>query len=145
MEYMEASEILLSRIPREEIERLKDGMKEFSPDFMGFIDTYYYLSKIIPKDFVVIDFGAGWNAQSYFFTNHKKYIAVNPHSEEGDDAMFCPPNCEIYRMTTLDFLNRVNYPKEKVFAICNYVPNWYNQDSIALVKANFRNIFTFYP
>ena len=145
MTYEETAKFLLSLIPKDELEEKARKLYEFCPDFMGFIEQYYHLSQIIPKDNTIIDFGAGWNAQSYFFLEHQKYISVNPHSEEGDDAMFCPPNCIIYRMTTQEFLNEVTYPREKVFAICNYVPNWYGQDSIKLVKSNFRNVFTFYP
>lgn len=133
-------------IPKDEIDRLKGTLGEFCYEFPGFIDIYYYLSKVIPKSYTVIDFGAGHNPQSYFFLNHKKYIAINPL--EGipmDDGMFCPPNCDIYRMTTKEFIENIDFPKENVFAICNFVPNWYGQDSISLVKNNFRNCYTFYP
>ncbi len=143
--FQEITDYLFSLIPKEELERHRDDMMELCPEFAGFVDTYYYLSKIIPKDYTVIDFGAAYNAQSYFFTEHKKYMAVNPlspHKEE--NGMFCPKNCEIFRMTTKEFIETVDYPKEKVFAICNYVPNWYH-DSIALVHENFRNCYTFFP
>lgn len=144
--FEEITAYLLSLIPKEEIEKREGTLGEFYPEFVGFVDIYYYLSKVIPKDYTIIDFGAGHNPQSYFFTEHKKYIAVNPLSGiEEDDGMFCPHNCEIYRMTTGEFLNTIDYPKEKVFAICNYVLNWYWQDSIKLVHENFRNIYTFYP
>lgn len=137
---------LLSLIPKDEIDKLNGTLGEIYPCFMGFVDIYYYLSKVIPKDWTVIDFGAGHNAQCYFFTGHKKYIAVNPISGiKEDDGMLRAPNCEIYRMTTGEFLQKVDYPKDKVFAICNYVPNWYGEDSIKLVHENFRNVYTFYP
>lgn len=137
---------LMSLIPKAEFERLDGKIAEFSHDFVGFVDIYYYLSKVIPKDWSVIDFGAGYNAQSYFFTEHKEYIAVNPQSPfPDDDGMFCPPNCKVYRMTTGQFLKDVDYPRERVFAICNYVPNWYDEDSVMLVHENFRDCYTFYP
>lgn len=133
-------------IPDEEFKRLDGTIFEMRPEFLGFCDTYYHLSQIIPKDWTIIDFGAANNPQSYFFTEHKKYIAVNPDSHyEEENGMFCPKNCEIYRMTTGEFLKSVDYPKEKVFAICNYVPNWHDEDSIKLVHENFRNCYTFYP
>lgn len=138
------SQYLYEMIPREEWERVSRSA-EIYPDFCCFADTYYHLSQVIPKDYTVIDFGATYNAQAYFFTKHKKYIAVNPLSGiNEDDGMFCPPNCEIYRMTTGEFLNTIDYPKEKVFAICNNVPNWYGEDSIKLVHEHFRNCYTFY-
>lgn len=138
------SQYLYEMIPREEWERVSRSA-EIYPDFCCFADTYYHLSQVIPKDYTVIDFGAAYNAQAYFFTKHKKFIAVNPISMTGDNGMFKPFNCEIYRLTTGEFLQKVDYPKEKVFAICNYVPNWHGEDSIYLVHKNFRNVYTFYP
>lgn len=135
---------LHSMIPMKEWARVEKNA-EIYPEFSCFADTYYHLSQIIPKDWVVIDFGAAYNTQSYFFTGHKKFIAVNPISIAGDNGMFCPPNCEIYRMTTGEFLRTVDYPRENVFAICNYVPNWHNENSIELVKSHFQNVYTFYP
>lgn len=144
--FEEITSYLLSLIPKEEIDKRVGTLGEFCPEFVGFVDIYHYLSKVVPKDYTIIDFGAGHNPQSYFFIGHKKYIAVNPLSGiKEDDGMFCPHNCEIYRMTTGEFLNTIDYPKEKVFAICNYVPNWHGEDSIKLVHENFRNIYTFYP
>lgn len=146
LSFEEITDYLLSLIPKEEYEKamLTDMSAECDGNFMGFVEAYYYLSKFIPKDWTVIDFGAAYNSQSYFFTSHKRYIAVNPPSGH-NDFMFKPSNCDIYRMTTGEFLKKVDYPSEKVFAICNYVPNWYGEDSIKLVHENFRNCYTFYP
>lgn len=144
--YSEICRYLISLIPQEEFERLKGTLGEMCGEFMGFCDTYYHLSQIIPKDWTVIDFGAANNPQAYFFTEHKKFIAVNPPTGNKEDSgMFCPSNCEIYRMTTGQFLKKVKYPKEKVFAICNYVPNWYGERSMNLVHKHFQNCYTFYP
>ena len=104
--------------PKEEIEKREGTLCEFYPEFVGFVGIYYYLSKVIPKDYTIIDFGAAHNAQSYFFTEHKKYIVVNPFiGIKEDDGLFLPHKCYIYRMTTGEFLNTVDYQKEKVFAI----------------------------
>ena len=144
--YQDICQYLHSLIPKEEWGRLEGTLGEMCHEFLGFCDAYYHLSMLIPKDWTIIDFGAGHNPQSYFFTEHKKYIAVNPLSGiEEDDGMFKPENCEIYRMTTDEFLKTVDYPKEKVFAICNYVPNWHREDSMELVRNNFKNCYTFYP
>lgn len=146
MNYDEICKKLFELIPKEEWDRLEGTLSEMSSDFLGFCDTYYHLSMIIPKDWVVIDFGAANNPQSYFFTEHRKYIAVNPMSDiPEENGMFCPSNCEIYRMTTGEFLKSVDYPKEKVFAICNYVPNWHGENSRELVRKFFENCYTFYP
>lgn len=145
-EYQEISDYLMSLIPKWELEAKAPFMAAFCHEFTGFVEAYYHLSKIIPKDWTVIDFGAGYNAQSYFFTEHKRYIAINPLSGiSEDDGMFCPPNCDVYRMTTKQFIKNNEYPRTNVFAICNFVPNWYGEDSIKLVHAHFRNVYTFYP
>lgn len=144
--YQDICQYLHSLIPKEEWERLQGTLGEMCGEFLGFCDTYYHLSQVIPKDWAIIDFGAANNPQSYFFTEHRKYIAVNPLSEiKEENGMFCTPNCEIYRMTTGEFLKTVDYPKEKVFAICNFVPNWHGEDSMELVRKNFKNCYTFYP
>lgn len=137
---------LLQLIPKKEWDRVsKSPGCEIGPDFLGFIHTYKSLSELIPEDWTVIDFGPAYNTQSYYFRNHKRYIAVEPSKQI---EMFQPDNCDIYRCTTREFiknhlLDAVN--DEKVFAICNYVPNWYSQDSIRLVKEKFRYCFTYYP
>ena len=144
--YEQICRYLHSLIPKEEWKRLEGALGEMYHEFLGFCDTYYYLSMLIPKDWTIIDFGAGNNPQSYFFTGHKKYIAVNPLSPYNEEnGMFCPPNCEIYRMTTGEFLKTVDYPKERVFAICNFVPDWHRERSMELVRKNFENCYTFYP
>lgn len=144
--YENICDYLYSLIPKEEWKRLEGTTGEMYHEFLGFCDTYYHLSQIIPKDWTIIDFGAANNPQSYFFTGHKKFIAVNPLSPyREENGMFCPPNCAIYRMTTGEFIKRVDYPKEKVFAICNYVPNWHGENSMELVRKNFKNCYTFYP
>lgn len=144
--YEEICSYLWNLIPTEEKEMLQDNIGEMCSGFLGFCDTYYHLSKLIPKDWTVIDFGSANNPQSYFFTGHKEYIAVNPTSpNDEENGMFCPPNCRIYRMTTGEFLQKVEYPKEKVFAICNYVPNWHGENSMALVRSHFNNCYTFFP
>lgn len=135
---------LYSLIPKEEYNRVSLD-SHICPEFLCFAETYYHLSMLIPTDWTIIDFGAAYNAQSYFFTGHKAFYAINPMSCEGDNGMFCPPNCKIFRMTTKEFIQTQDYPKEKVFAICNYVPNWYGEDSIELVKKHFRFCYTFYP
>ena len=69
--YEQICKYLYGLIPQEEWKRLEVTLGEMCHEFLGFCDTYYYLSMLIPKDWTIIDFGAGNNPQSYFFTEHK--------------------------------------------------------------------------
>lgn len=135
----------LSLIPKEEKDRVfKQQDCGIASDFIGFLEPYYYLSKIIPKDYTVFDFGAAYNPQCYFFTDHKRYIAISPIEIDGKE-MFKAANCEIYRCTTGHFIETYLKDTSKSFAIVNYVPNWHNEHPIDLVKEYFQNVYTFYP
>jgi len=113
--------------------------------------TYYNLSRVIPKHWTVIDFGAGYAAQSYLFTEHHRYIAVEPSiiSRVTDFSFeyFKADGTERFDVTAGDFIRKelpMLDPKT-TFAICNYVPDWYDESASELVRHNFRNVFTFYP
>lgn len=118
--------------------------------------TYYYLSRMIPKDWTVIDFGASYAAQSYLFAEHKQYIAVEPFKSYGEGLIaenFIAAGTKRYEITTYSFVegvlpvlvNAKEIELECTFAICNYVPNWFGEDPIDIVHSHFRNCYTFYP
>ena len=52
----------------------------------------------------------------------------------------------IYEMVIKKFIEEYGemYNKQQTFAICSYVPPWYD-DNIKIVKENFTNVFTYYP
>ena len=114
--------------------------------------TYYMLSKMIPKDWTVIDFGASYGAQSYLFQSHSKYIAVEPFKNDNDGWHFenFKANCtERYEMTAGEFIKEM-LPKLKLdlgktFAICNYVPEWFGENPMELVRQTFHNCYVYYP
>lgn len=139
----ELSAYLLKEIPKDQIERVLKMDCDISSEFVGFVKTYWHLSKIIPKDYEVYDFGAAYNFQSWFFREHKSYFAIEPSL--GEIGMICPDNCICYASDTKHFLDTCGQIPDKSFAIVNYVPNWYNQDPMELVKSKFRNVYTFYP
>ena len=144
MTEQELIDYTLSLIPKEEKDRVfRQECCGIDNSFIGFLEPYYYLSKIIPKNYTVFDFGAAYNPQCYFFTKHKKYIAISPMEIDGKE-MFKAPNCEIYRYTTGYFLNHYYKKEGKQFAIVNNVPNWYKEDSMNLAKTFFINCYTFY-
>lgn len=136
---------LLDMIPQNQIDEVFKNSLEISPDFIGFIGIYKHLSGIIPEHYTVIDFGCGYNAQSFYFKNHKQYIAVDFYP---DLICFKSENCIFHNITIYDFIFQIlptlNLDLDKVFAICTYVPDWYGQN-INLVKSTFKNVFTYYP
>jgi hypothetical protein len=127
---------LMEEYPKMFKEVLDQELCDIDLTFLGFIDTYYYLSKIIPLHWTVIDFGCAYNAQAYFFQKHKKYIAV----DNGVEKIFRFKNTEYFCGTISDYLKQKPITKE-VFAICNYVPS--NQTK--LVRAYYPNCYIFYP
>lgn len=105
------------------------------PSFLGFLKTYYHLSKIIPEHWVVIDFGAAYNCQGYYFRNHQKSIVVEPVSEH----LFEFKNTEIFKGTIANYLEK-RPQKEKVFAICNNVPS----EERSLIRYYYPDCYVYY-
>lgn len=141
---------LMKKIPKEEKYRVfNQAMCDIDCEFVGFIQTYYVLSKLIPKDWTIFDFGCSYNAQCYFFDKHKEYHAIEPIGDNGQcTELFHAENTIIHRCTTGEFL-KFRFPKmdidiNKCFAIVNNVPNWYGEDSMKLVRDSFKNCYTFY-
>lgn len=143
---------LLSMIPKDQwhdvYEKNKYAAAEIDGSFVGFVDTYYYLSLLIPKDWTVIDIGCAYNAQCYFFKEHSRIISVQPN-DGMIEYFFKTDNCEIYRNDAKSFISDVlptlGLDFEKTFAICNYVPDWYKQSAMEIVRENFKNLYCFYP
>lgn len=142
---------LLSLIPEDEVKRV------FSSDAIGDIcynllscdtEMYYRLSQIIPKDFTVIDIGCGYNAQSYFFKDHKRYIGVNPASDfdQYHFERFKADNTFLYITTGQDFIEThlplIMFENNKTFAICNFVPD---EECRRMVRQTFENCYVYYP
>jgi hypothetical protein len=134
---------LCKLIPQSEWDKvMAQPMCDIDAGFLGFVDVYEALSKIIPKHFTVIDLGCGYNPQSYFFTGHKRYIAVDNFE---DRIRFCAPNCVMYEGSIEDFLkNPFTFNLQETFAICSYVPSW-GGDNGKMVREAFPNLFVYYP
>ena len=110
--------------------------------------TYYMLSKMIPKDWTVIDFGCAYNPQSYLFMYHQRHIAIEPQymGEDFYFEYFQAPHTELLRMSGQAFIKwelpKMDLDLKKTFAICNYVPS---DECCEMVRNVFTNVFTFYP
>ena len=108
---------------------------------LGDMREYFLLAKVIPKDFTVIDFGCGTNAQSYLFMQHRHYYAVDVGRQ-----MFWAPGTSRFRMTTGDFIRhempRLKLDMHRTFAICSNVTGKDNENPGMLVRMNFLNMYT---
>lgn len=138
---------LFYSLPKEQRKEVmtEDNECDLEPAFMGFVDTYFYLSRLIPKDWTVIDIGCAFNPQCWYFRDHARYIAVEPSLRK----MFHVDNTEIYYASAKGFIENtlptLNLDLDKTFAICNYVPPSYRENPMELVRATFKNIYCFYP
>ena len=136
---------LRSLIPDDEYhEVMSQDMCELDSEFLGFVDVYKNLSRIIPKGSIVIDFGCYLAAQSYFFARHKMYIGVDVVSMR----RFTPPNSVHSTMSIQNFI-QIEVPKLfeeydelKLCAICSYVPDF---QATEMVRKTFPNVFCYYP
>ena len=114
------------------------AMCDIDGEFLGFMEVYESLSKLIPKHFTVIDLGCAYNPQCFYFTEHKKYIAV----DSDPCVKFKSDNCEIYQKDIDKFIEEdlSQFNLSETFAICSYVPC----DS-KLLRETFKNLFVYYP
>lgn len=126
---------LAKKYPKMFEEVLKQDMCDIDGSFLGFIETYYYLSKIIPKNWTVVDFGCAYMPQAYYFRKHKAFIGV----DIGDCKRFHFNNTDLFIGTIADYL-KLNPSIKKVFAICNNVPS----PETKLVRKHYPNCFIYY-
>lgn len=140
-----------SLIPKEEIERVmkSDASAEIqASSCMCGGATYYYLSRMIPKHWTVIDIGCAYNPQSYLFQYHKMHIAIEPKWLDNDFHFeyFRAPNTELLFMTGQEFIQnelpKMDLDLDKTFCIVNYVPSG---AANLMARETFKNIYTFYP
>lgn len=142
-------------IPKEDWKRVmnSDASAEIGTDaLMCGGATYYYLSRMISKEWTVIDIGASYGAQSYLFQGHKQYIAVEPSPDDFRDyhiERFVAEGTVRYNMTAKTFIDKImptlDLDLDRTFAICNYVPNWYDENPSEIVRQAFKNLYVFYP
>lgn len=144
-----------SLIPKQDWERVMDSDTSVEIDENSLMcggATYYYLSRMIQREWTVIDIGASYGAQSYLFQNHARYIAVEPAPKNYGKFVldyFVADGTERYTMTAKAFIEEIlptlDLDINKTFAICNYVPDWYGQSAQELVRKTFKNLFVYYP
>ena len=126
---------LAEKYPKMFKEVLEQDMCDIDGTFIGFVDIYYYLSKVIPKSWTIVDFGCAYNPQAYYFRKHRAFIGV----DVGKRKRFHFENTDLFEGTIADFLKQ-NPLTEKVFAICNNVPSGEKE----LVRKHYPNCFIYY-
>lgn len=139
----------LEDLPKEQLQAVMQSEAwgvDIDSEFLGFIEVYEALSLIIPKHFVVVDLGCGYNAQSFCFKDHKQVIAVDLPDTWYKTVRFKSDNCKLVISTIEQFIKdwKDNLDMDETFAICSYVPPWHG-DNIKMVREAFKNVFTFYP
>ena len=135
---------LFDKLPRHQKDRVfSSKWCDIEPGFMGFLKIYKFLSDIIPKHWTVVDLGCAYNPQSFYFTEHKRFIAVDNFSGV---ERFLATGTEFYEMSIECFIEKHldDLFLDETFAICSYVPPW-GADNMKLVRESFKNVFTYYP
>lgn len=153
----------INKIDPTYFKRLKEyPMCDIDNSFLGFTEIYEHLSKIIPKNRIILDFGCAYAPQAAYFIHHRKYVGI--------DVSKCPKldskNSIYLEISIQNFIKGLNEGKQinnlksdtesikrvhsgllvlrpdEVFAICSYVPDY---DARELVKETFPDCFVFYP
>lgn len=118
------------------------NLSEFFANDHGRMREFYLLSKIVPAYYTVINFGSGNNAQSYLFTKHKRYIAVDTEKE-----LFRAPGTLFYQMDAQKFISetmpQLKLKMSRTFAICSHVTGEGEGNPGMLTRMNFLNLYTF--
>jgi len=134
----------VENLPKDQIDRVfNQDMCDIDNEFLGFMDIYESLAKIIPKHFTVVDLGCAYNPQCVLFKDHKKFVGVDVMENL---ERFTQDNCTIYEMTIENFISEHidRFDLDETFAMCSYVPPW-GGDNIKMVREAFKNVFTYYP
>ena len=121
--------------------------------YLGFVNTYEALARLIPLDWTVVDVGCSYAAQAYYFRKHKAYIGVERRTRPLTKT-FCFQNSEFVWMKGEEFVKSQRHMGQlnldKTFAICNYVPcgpaKPVGEDDVqTAVRKAFKNVYCFYP
>lgn len=126
-------------------DKIQDYINKYFVDidkyFLGFLDIYFHLSKMVSKRFNIIDLGCGHGTQSVFFKDHESYFGVDFFTE-------FPPLTDIkyYNGSIQDFLstefNKLGISEENCFVIMANVPK---TESLAkLISDKFIYKFIYY-
>jgi len=130
---------VLKRGFKNDVDRIlksKSAQGDIDPFFLGFLDIYEHLAKIVPKKRTILDFGCAYGIQAIYFKEHKRYVGI--------DISDCPKlktgNSIYYKMSIKDFILKYKNKYRNVFAISSYVFS----EEVNLIKSNFSDLFVYY-
>lgn len=130
---------LLQRFPPEMVHQVMKSQMccDIDESFVGFIETYKQLSKLIPRTWTVVDFGCAYAPQCWYFRKHKEYIGVDWFAGK----RFFTKNTEHKKMSIEDWIFQyAELMPRTTFAIANY-----SLSDTSIVRNNFNYCFTYYP
>jgi len=135
---------LIKQIPKKLIDKMFENADiDVDYTFLCFEEAYKAVTEFVPKDTIIIDFGCAYAFQSWYFKDYKKYIGVEIQGNE--KSVLKLDNSEFYFMSIQEFISefdKLGYDKEKVFAICSYVPD---KQARQMVRENFPYCLVYYP
>ena len=141
---MTQNERLRRMIPQEVLDPLLDqDLCELDYDFLCFADVYAAVADVIPKNFIVVDFGCYMGAQAYFFQEHRGYIGIDDFDDwwaQGTQR-FSTWNTTMVTGRIEDVVP-VIADASYIFAICSYVPD---EKAQQMVAEKYQNHLVFYP
>ena len=114
------------------------GWGDIGPEFLGFLQPYFYLSKFISTERTIIDLGCAYGFQSYYFRAHKKYVGVDHRNK----PFLQTENSQYFSMDIEEFIKHELTKFKNTFAICNFVPC--KDSTKKLIKEAFEDLFIFY-
>lgn len=130
-------------IPQAEVTRVfkesYSASAELDYSFLCFDEPYQTTVRVTDENTIILDFGCGYAAQSFYFTGCKQYIGIDlPMSKplEKDlmhypnikpETRFQSDNAQFYIMSIQRFITGVlpslRLDKERVIAVCSAVPD----------------------
>ena len=140
--YQDASKRLRSLIPEPILEeKLSQYECELEEDFLGFLEPYDAVSRFLPKEFAVVDFGCYMAPQAFYFQSHRRYIGVDAYDLAASPRLlrFETPNSLMVSGTIQE---TVGWFSPSVYAICSAVPD---KKAVDLVRQRFPNHCITYP
>ena len=109
---------------------------EHDPTFLGFIQQYEALSRIIPRHFIILDLGCGIALQAWYFRHHKEYLGVDTY--KGPRLQL--DNVIHFKDDINQFIADYDKDPNTIFTIVNYVPI-----STTRIRKKYNNLFIYYP